>query len=73
MEDLLKKISNEYKAILRRSPDIGGSKNIFMSTYLMGTYLISIYKNTKGTGSVFFTNCGLCVLCNSMEGIPWIG
>ena len=47
IEYLLKKISTEYKAILRRSPDIGGSKNIFMDSYLMGAYLISLYKNTK--------------------------
>jgi hypothetical protein len=47
IEYLLKKIRNEYKAILRRSPDIGGSKNIFMSSYLMGVYLIALYKNTR--------------------------
>jgi hypothetical protein len=47
VEDLLKKIRNEYKAILRRSPDIGESKNIFMGTYLMGAYLIALYKNTR--------------------------
>lgn len=47
IEDLLKRIRNEYKAILRRSPDIGGSKNIFMGSYLMGAYLIALYKNTK--------------------------
>lgn len=47
IEDLLKKIRNEYKAILRRSPDIGGSKNVFMSSYLMGIYLIALYKNTR--------------------------
>ncbi|MEQ8156719.1 MAG: L-2-amino-thiazoline-4-carboxylic acid hydrolase [Clostridiaceae bacterium] len=47
IEDLFKKIRNEYKAILRRSPDIGGCKNIFMDSYLMGAYLIALYKNTK--------------------------
>jgi hypothetical protein len=54
MEDLLKKISSKYKAILRHSPDIGGSKDIFMSTYLMGTYLISLYKNTRDRLSLFY-------------------
>jgi hypothetical protein len=44
---LLKKIRNEYKAIVRRSPDIGGSKNVFMGSYLMGAYLIALYKNTR--------------------------
>jgi hypothetical protein len=47
IEDLLKKIRKEYKGILRRSPHIGGSKNIFMGSYLMGAYLIALYKNTK--------------------------
>jgi hypothetical protein len=47
IDELLKKTGNEYKAILRRSPDIGGSKNIFMGSYLMGAYLIALYKNTR--------------------------
>lgn len=47
LNELLKKIRNEYKAIVRRSPDIGGSKNIFMGSYLMGAYLIALYKNTR--------------------------
>jgi hypothetical protein len=26
---------------------MGGRKNIFMGSYLMGAYLIALYKNTK--------------------------
>jgi hypothetical protein len=47
IKDLVKKIHNEYRAIVRRSPDIGGNKNLFISSYLMGAYLIAVYKNTK--------------------------
>ncbi len=47
IKDLLKEINKEYKAVVRRAPDIGGSKNIFISIYLMSSYLIAAYKNTK--------------------------
>lgn len=47
IEDLLKEVRKEYIAILRRSPEIGGSKNIFMGSYLMGAYLVALYKNTR--------------------------
>lgn len=46
-KDLLNRVHSEYRAIIRRAPDIGGSKNLFMSSYLMGAYLIAIYKNTR--------------------------
>lgn len=46
-KDLLKKVHKEYKAIIRHSPDIGGRKNLFMGSYLMGAYLIAVYKNTR--------------------------
>lgn len=49
IKDLLKKTCDEYKEILTRAPDIGGSKNIFMGSYLMGAYLIALYKNTMDT------------------------
>lgn len=44
---LLQKVLSEYRAIIRRSPDIGGRKNLFMGSYLMGAYLIAVYKNTR--------------------------
>ncbi|SHI18594.1 L-2-amino-thiazoline-4-carboxylic acid hydrolase [Clostridium intestinale] len=47
LDYLLKNTGNEYKEILRRSPDIGGNKNSFMGTFLMGVYLVALYKNTK--------------------------
>jgi hypothetical protein len=47
IKGLIKKINKEYRAIVRRSPDIGGNKNIFISSYLMGAYLVAVYKNTK--------------------------
>lgn len=47
IKDLVKKIHNKYREIVRRSPDIGGNKNLFISSYLMGAYLIAVYKNTK--------------------------
>ncbi len=47
IKDLAKKIYNEYRSIVGRSPDIGGSKNLFMGSYLMGAYLIAVYKNTN--------------------------
>jgi hypothetical protein len=47
IKDLNEKIHNEYRAIIKRSPDMGGRKNIFMGSYLMGAYLIALYKNTK--------------------------
>jgi hypothetical protein len=46
-KDLLKKIYSEYRAIIRSSPDIGGSKNLFIGSYLMGAYLVAVYKNTR--------------------------
>lgn len=49
---LSKKIHNEYRAIIKRSPDIGGRKNLFMGSYLMGAYLIALYKNTKDKLSI---------------------
>lgn len=45
--DLTKKFHKEYRLIVRRSPDIGGNRNSFISSYLMGAYLIAVYKITK--------------------------
>lgn len=47
IKDLIKKVNKEYRAIVRRSPDIGGNRNVFISSYLMGAYLVAVYKNTK--------------------------
>ncbi|QAA32800.1 hypothetical protein C1I91_14760 [Clostridium manihotivorum] len=52
MKVLSKKIHNEYRAIIKRSPDIGGRKNLFMGSYLMGAYIIALYKNTKDKLSI---------------------
>lgn len=52
IKELVKKVHKEYRAIVRRSPDIGGNKNIFISSYLMGAYLIAVYKNTKDKLSI---------------------
>lgn len=46
---IMKRTTNCYFKIVKRSPDIGGNKNIFLSSYLMGAYLIALYKNTKDT------------------------
>lgn len=54
--DDIKKIihltNKEYKEILKRAPEIGGKKNMFISNYHMGAYLIALYKNTKDKISV---------------------
>ena len=42
----------EYKKIIKRAPNIGGGKNIFMSSYLMGAYLIALYKQIKSSISL---------------------
>lgn len=39
--------NTEYKNVVRRAPEIGGKKNIYFSSYLMGAYLIALYKNVK--------------------------
>lgn len=52
MKVLSKKIHNEYRAIIKRSPEIGGRKNLFMGSYLMGAYLIALYKSTKDKLSI---------------------
>lgn len=44
--------NKEYKAILKRAPEIGGNKNFFIANYHMGAYLIALYKNTKDTLSI---------------------
>lgn len=52
IQKLMKKTTIDYIQIVKSAPDIGGNKNIFMSSYLMGAYLISLYKNTKDTISL---------------------
>lgn len=47
LEKIMKRTANGYFKVLKRAPEIGGNRNIFLSSYLMGAYLISLYKNTK--------------------------
>ena len=47
LKNIITKTTREYKKIVKNSPNIGGNKNIFLNSYLMGAYLVSLYKNTK--------------------------
>lgn len=47
VKEILKSTTKEYKSIVNRAPDIGGSKNFFLSSYLLGGYIIALYKNIK--------------------------
>lgn len=44
---ILSATNQEYIKVIRRAPNIGGNKNIFLSSYLMGAYLIALYKNVR--------------------------
>jgi len=52
LKNIITKTTREYKKIVKNSPNIGGNKNIFLNSYLMGAYLVSLYKNTKDTISL---------------------
>lgn len=67
VKDLIKKINKEYRAIVKRSPEIGGNENIFISSYLMGAYLISVYKNTKNRISIDDFNVIISECLNGLE------
>ena len=45
-------ILNEYKKIIKRAPYIGGSKNMCQGSYIMGAYIISVYKTIKNIVSL---------------------
>lgn len=49
---IIKKTARGYYRIVKNAPNIGGNRNIFISSYLMGAYLISLHKNTKDIISI---------------------
>lgn len=51
-----------YKQILRRAPDWGGCRNIFMKNIYMGSYIIAVYQATKDKISLTDLN-GILVDC----------
>lgn len=69
IKGLIKKINKEYKAVVRRAPDIGGSKNIFSGVYLMSTYLIAAYKNTKDKINTDEWNNIIAYVLNNFEPV----
>lgn len=52
VKEIIKTTAAEYMKIVKRAPEIGGSKNLFVSNYLMGAYLIALYKTTKDKISI---------------------
>lgn len=52
LKTILKSTARSYIDIVKRAPEIGGNKNIFLSSYLMGAYLIALHKNTKDKISI---------------------
>lgn len=49
LKNVIANTTKGYIRIIKDCPDIGGSKNIFFSSYVMGAYMISLYKNTRDT------------------------
>jgi hypothetical protein len=47
VKNILSETNKEYVNVIRRAPDIGGNKNVYLSTYLMGAYLIALYKKVR--------------------------
>ncbi|MEG0295887.1 MAG: L-2-amino-thiazoline-4-carboxylic acid hydrolase [Clostridium sp.] len=47
VKTIIKKVNEEYKAVIKRAPDIGGKENIFIDIMYLGSYVIALYKNMK--------------------------
>lgn len=47
VKKILVPTNKEYLEVVKRAPTIGGSRNMFLSSYLMGAYLIALYKNVR--------------------------
>jgi len=52
VKQIIKSTNKEYSGIIKRAPDIGGYRNIFTSSYLMGAYLIGLYKQVNNKLSI---------------------